>query len=391
MLRLILALIPLALVVSLVLTWLARALGQKMNAMDAQGVSGQVKAAVRRVPNTGGIAVFWTMVLPLAALLVLLGGVGVDPGDFSLVPADLQEHLRGLAERATAAWVLLGALAVLHVVGLIDDRRPLPAMPKLVLMLVVAGLASWITDTRLLTVLDPMVGGAWLSIGVTVVWLVVVTNAFNFLDNMDGLSPGVAMLCASFFLAATLGSAQPQWFIGACLALMVGGLLGFLCFNFPFTRRGATIFLGDSGSLVVGFLLAFLAVRLTYLPLAGAGEAASESHVLSGLLSSAALPALFTPLVILAIPLYDFVSVCVIRLSQGKSPFVGDLQHFSHRLVGHGLSRRAAVLVIYGCTVVTAIGGLLLPLLTPAQSLLIAVQTVCVLGVLAAYEWARTP
>jgi UDP-GlcNAc:undecaprenyl-phosphate GlcNAc-1-phosphate transferase len=140
--------------------------------------------------------------------------------------------------------------------------------------------------------------------------------------------------------------------------------------------------MGDGGSLVIGFLLAVLSVRITYVPHASgavATQAGAPWHIL------------LTPLVILAVPLYDFCSVTAIRLSQGKSPFVGDLQHFSHRLVGHGLTSRAAVLVIYGCAAATAIGGIALPRLESWQGLLVGVQTLLILGVLAGYEWARTP
>ena len=98
---------------------------------------------------------------------------------------------------------------------------------------------------------------------------------------------------------------------------------------------------------------------------------------------------LLAPLIILAIPLYDFASVCLIRIRQGRSPFVGDLQHFSHRLVNHGLSRRSAVLVIYGCTAVTGIGAIALPKLEPWQAALVGVQTLLVLLVIALYEWSR--
>lgn len=393
--RLTLGLIPFALLLSLVLTRVARRIGHGLNALDSAGVAGQVKAPMRRVPNTGGIAIFWAFALPFAGLLSLLTGAELDPNDWNIVPADLHEHMDGITARTPAAWALLGGAAVLHVMGLIDDRRALPAWPKLVVMLVVAGVVSWRTDTRLLTALDGWAGGAWLSIVITVAWFVVITNAFNFLDNMDGLSGGVGLVCAGALLASTLSRPEPQWFVAACLALLIGSLLGFLRFNFPLSRRGATIFQGDSGSLVVGFLLAFLSARLTYLPVenaAGLVDGGGESgRGVSGLLSSGALPALFTPLVVMAIPLYDFVSVTVIRLSQGKSPFVGDLQHFSHRLVGHGLTKRAAVLVICGCAMATSIGGVLLATASAVEAVLIAAQTACVLGVLGAYEWARTP
>jgi UDP-GlcNAc:undecaprenyl-phosphate GlcNAc-1-phosphate transferase len=259
----------------------------------------------------------------------------------------------------------------------------------------------------LLTALDPHADGPWLSIIITATWFVVVTNAFNVLDNMDGLSAGVGAICAGFFLVTTVVAPQPQWFVGACLALLLGALLAFLVFNFPFRspcqsvaagtndaaqgvllrQNGASIFQGDGGSLVVGFLLAFLAVRITYLPL----DATAHSSHAPSLLNASQWAALLTPLVILAIPLYDFTSVTIIRLSQGKSPFVGDLQHFSHRLVRHGLSRRAAVIVIYGCTCVTAIGGVALASLRPWQAALVFAQTGLVLMVLALYEWAQTP
>ncbi len=85
----------------------------------------------------------------------------------------------------------------------------------------------------------------------------------NFMDNMDGLAGGVATVAASLFLAGTLLAPQPQWFVAACLALLAGACLGFLCFNWP-RKGGATIFMGDSGSLLLGFLLAFLTVRTTY-------------------------------------------------------------------------------------------------------------------------------
>jgi UDP-GlcNAc:undecaprenyl-phosphate GlcNAc-1-phosphate transferase len=271
-------------------------------------------------------------------------------------------------------------------------------------MLAVAAMVCVLTDSRLLTFVDSIVGGPWLSICITVLWIVVITNAFNFLDNMDGLSAGVGVICATFFLATALVGDTPQWFIAATLSLLIGALLGFLLFNFPFRPRtedrnrgrvtgGASIFMGDSGSLVVGFLLAVLSVRITYVPKSFWSHytpALPESVGVPGQ-SPVPWPVFLVPLAILAIPLYDFTSVCLIRLSQGKSPFVGDLQHFSHRLVGHGLSTRSAVLVIYGCTAITGIGAIAIPHLAPWQAGLVGVQTLLVLGVLALYEWTRVP
>jgi len=370
--------------VSVPATLLARSIGRHLNALDGAGVSGQVKAPARRVPNTGGVGIFMGVLLPIGGGMVLiwLGKVGAIAEQ---VPA-FARHLDGLREMVPKGFVLLGCAGVLHVVGLIDDRRPLGARPKLLMMLIAATVAVVWTDSRLLTLLDANVGGSWASVAITVVWIVVITNAFNFLDNMDGLAGGVAAICAACFLTTTLVGPTPQWFVAAMFAAVLGSILGFLVFNFPFVSRrklsdgervgGASIFMGDGGSLVIGFLLAILSVRISYVT---STSGSTPYHVL------------FVPIIILAIPLYDFYSVVLIRVLQKKSPFVGDLQHFSHRLAGHGLSQRAAVLVICGCAGVTGIGAIAMPRLEPWQGALVGVQTLMVLGVLAAYEWRRTP
>src|SRR4029079_11274686 len=124
------------------------------------------------------------------------------------------------------------------------------------------------------------------------------------------------------FLVTTL-SIQ-QWFVAATLSILLGSLLGLLIWNFP----PASIFMGDSGSLVIGFVLGVLTIRTTFLA-RGADFRAGWYGVLA-------------PLIVMALPLYDLVVVSMIRLSRGKSPFVGDTNHFSHRLVARGMSRRTA-------------------------------------------------
>jgi len=372
----VLFILALAFALGTVATFLARALGHRLNALDGPGVVGQVKAATRRVPNTGGIGIFAAIALPMTAGLLAINSPLADRV-VEVFPA-LAVHLKGIASQTIAAAVLLAALTIVHVMGVIDDRRPLGATFKLVVMLAVATGLTLATQTRLLSFLDAWPGGSVVSILATVLWIVVVTNAINFIDNMDGLSGGVAAIAASCFLAATL--VNGQWFIAVMLALLVGALLGFLVFNFP--RRadgGGTVFMGDGGSLVVGLLLAFLTVRTTYI------HPATDAIPGSG-----AWYAVLMPLVVLAVPLYDFASVVIIRLRQGRSPFVGDLQHLSHRLVRRGLSRRDAVITIYGLTGITSIGGIALGSLAPYQAVLVGVQTVLVLLVLALYEGRAT-
>lgn len=389
MILLILLLIPVALAVALPLTAVLVRLSHRWRMFDSAGVPGQVKA-IRPIPNTGGVAIFWGIALPI--LLGLAAVWWVDPapaGWLAQWSPELAAHIPGMRAQTPLALALVGSMALLHLLGLIDDRRPLGPWLKLAIMAVPA-LAIPISSelfphlfepTRLLELLDDrfpawLGGGApWVSIGLTLLWILVVTNAVNFMDNMDGLSAGVAAIAGSCFLGAAL--VNQQWFVAAVLALLVGACAGFLVFNFP--RRGsggARVFMGDGGSLVLGFLLAFLTVRTTYYqgpagPLGGGWYA------------------VFMPLVVLAVPIYDFVSVVSIRLSQRKSPFVGDMQHLSHRLVKLGLSRRSAVLVIYGLTAATGISGIVLGSLEPWQAVLVGIQIMVLLGVIALFEFAR--
>lgn len=378
MLALCLSVVAIAFVVGATATYFARMVGRRLNAMDSAGVPGQVKLPPRKVPNTGGVGVFLGITLPMVAGLVIADAGWAAP--LADVFPGLADNLPSVPVRTPDALVLLAGLLVLHIVGLIDDRRALGPGIKMAFMVGVALAVVLLTNSRLLSVLDAYVGGRWLSVGLTVLWIVVVTNALNFLDNMDGLSAGVAAIAGVFFMIAASVGEQPQWFIAATIATLVGSLLGFLVFNFPFTKRGASVFMGDSGSLVVGFLLGVLTVRITYF---------GEDPITGETAAGTAWYGVFMPLIVLAVPLYDFASVVVIRLRQGKSPFVGDLQHFSHRLTRHGLSRRGAVLVIYGCTAATSIAGVSLATLRPWQAALVGVQTLLILGVLALYEWRR--
>ncbi|MCC6950924.1 MAG: undecaprenyl/decaprenyl-phosphate alpha-N-acetylglucosaminyl 1-phosphate transferase [Phycisphaerales bacterium] len=378
MTRLVLGLIPLAFLLAWPLTVIVRRISASLGAMDAAGVEGQVKAAPRRVPNTGGVAIFLAIAAPIVLGLWFLAPMGAssdtewqeEPG---LIPVDLYEHLPRLAHSADTALLLVGCLAALHVLGLIDDRRPLGPFVKLGVMTAVAAAVPLLSpETRMLTMLDAHAGGSWLSIALTVLWLLVVTNAMNFMDNMDGLTAGTAGIASACFLAAAI--LHQQWFVGACLALLVGACAGFLVLNYP----PAKIFMGDGGSLVIGFLLGFLTIRTTYVPDAFAGMLAGRWY------------GVFMPLCVLAVPIYDFVSVVVIRLSQGRSPFVGDMQHLSHRLVGMGLSKRASVMVIWGLTLVTGISGIVLGGLAPWQAALVGGQVLVILGLIAAFEFARS-
>ncbi len=387
-----LSLIVVAFCLGVPLSWVVRAVSRRWHAVDSPGVPGQVKAPRRWVPNTGGIAVLLAFAIPVVAVVLMVRGMDPSPTaswrtDLTFLPADLHEHVAGLQQQTPLAALVLGCVALLHVLGLIDDRRPLGPWVKLVAMALPAvavpllpEVVPGLPQTRLLTLLDAHAGGSWASVALTAAWFLALTNAMNFLDNMDGLSAGVGAVGSACLLAVALHG--EQWFVAACLSLLLGALLGFLVFNFPWRewdgqRGGATLFLGDGGSLVVGFLLAFLSTRITYVPHAGAGAPGVPWH------------AVLTPLVVLAVPLYDLASVVLIRVSQGKSPLVGDLQHLSHRIEGKGLSRRQAVLVIYLFSGGVGLAGVILPRVAGPEAVLIFAQVGAMLAALALFEWAH--
>jgi len=357
--------------VSLIGTWIALRVGRRLGTLDTAPIEGQVKEASRAVPNIGGIGIALALWLPM--LVGLIGVSVLDADSFVRVFEPVQSVWVDLQERVGLGWGLLGCVVGLHVLGLVDDRKPMGAGVKLVLMVVPAMVFATVFDTRLLTMLDGYAGGAWLSIFLTVVWIVAITNAMNFIDNMDGLSGGIGAIAGGLFLIAAILNAQ--WFIGVILALLVGGCVGFLVFNFP----PAKIFMGDGGSLVIGFVLAITTVRTTYIPVDGAGPVAGGWY------------AVLMPVAVLAVPLYDFVTVTVIRISQGKSPFVGDLQHFSHRLRDRGLGNRGTILVIYALTACSGIAGILLTRASAWEAAMLGGQVVMVLGALALFEYRSPP
>jgi UDP-GlcNAc:undecaprenyl-phosphate GlcNAc-1-phosphate transferase len=375
-LGLILLLIPVAFAVAAVSTRTVLAVSRRAGLSDTEAMPGQIKER-RDIPNTGGVGIVAGIILPIIGMILVATLLGEDFARAVLPESEAErvvKHLPGLRSKIPLGLGFVAAALVLHAMGLIDDRRPLGPRLKLAITIAPALAIALATDTRLLTLLDAYPGGFALSVLLTVIWFLAVTNALNFIDNMDGLSGGVAMIASACFLAAALMSSQ--LFVAAVLALSVGACAGFLLFNFP----PAKIFMGDGGSLVLGFTLAFLTTRTTY-----TGESPTGEPLAGGWY------AVFMPLVVLAVPLYDMLSVTLIRLRQGRSPMVGDTQHLSHRLVKRGLSRRAAVLVIWGMTAATGISGIALASLAPWQAVLVGVQTGVLLAVLAAFEFASSP
>jgi UDP-GlcNAc:undecaprenyl-phosphate GlcNAc-1-phosphate transferase len=324
-------------------------------------------------PLGGGVAICFALIGPMIVGLILINGFGVQIVEHYSARENMTALVSGAQAQTPLSVGMIGAILALHVLGLIDDRKSLGPFLKLIVQLAIAGVLVIGFNMRVLTALDEILHmGRWPSVIVTVLWITAITNAFNFLDNMDGLSAGVAAVCTTAFLVTAI-SIQ-QWFVAATLALLLGALIGFLCFNFPPAR----IFMGDSGSLVIGFVLGVLTVRTTYLR--------------PGQNFGAGWYAVLAPVIVLALPLYDLIIVSIIRLSRGKSPFVGDTNHFSHRLVARGMSRRTAVLCLYLVTACTSIAAILLPHVDSSfAAILIASQTILILGVVALLEQHPLP
>jgi len=313
----------------------------------------------RTVPLGGGIAIVATI------LIVILGSIAIvkfliAPGHLNWLGESVTIHTAGFISRINQLLIVLLAVFTLFVLGLWDDRKHLGPFFKLAVQFAVAIIAAALADIRVEFFIESRIITSVLS----AVWIVLIINAFNFLDNMDGASAGIAVITSCILFAAA--AINGQVFIGGLTLVFVGTLLGFLVFNFP----PAKIFMGDAGSLVVGFFVALLTLRTTYYNEAQSGR----------------FYPVFLPLVVMAVPLYDFISVTILRISQGKSPFVGDTQHFSHRLKRHGLSDTQTVLTLYLATLCTGLGAIFLYQVNLAGAILIFIQTIMVLSIIAVFE-----
>ncbi len=343
------------LLISLCLIPLAMRVAHRLNFVDHPGGH---KSHEKVVPYGGGSAIFLAGWLPTIVLLLLV--VTLPVGWIAQIFGEsIEPYVGGLRERAAPTLIILAGGVVMHLLGLYDDLRPLSALPKLIVMTIVGLLVSTVGGVRLAEFLGPVA-----SILLTTAWIVIITNAFNFLDNMDGLSAGVACIGTAFLVIC--GVMAGQVFVPGLACIFLGAMLGFLVFNFPPAR----IFMGDAGSLLVGYMLAVVAILTSY------WESGTDRPPF----------ALAMPLVVLAVPLYDFTSVVVIRLFEGRNPLRADQRHFSHRLVDRGLSRRSAVLTIYLAAAATGLGATLLPGAGLRETVTILTMVLMVLLIIAILE-----
>ncbi len=253
-------------------------------------------------------------------------------------------------------WVILGSSSFLFLVGLIDDILHIKPYQKLIGQLI--GTAIIIGFGLVL----PWTDSDILNIGITVFWLIGITNAINLLDNMDGLAAGISTV-AAFSLALGL-SANGQSTELLLVSIFIGSLIGFLVFNF----NPASIFMGDCGSMFIGFFLAS-SVMLN--------EVGGRSRSIFSVLA--------VPVLILFVPIFDTTFVTILRKMWGRKASQGGRDHTSHRLVALGLSERSAVLMLYSFAAIGGATALLVSQLEATQSVALIVLFILVLVFVGVY------
>jgi UDP-GlcNAc:undecaprenyl-phosphate GlcNAc-1-phosphate transferase len=267
------------------------------------------KVHQRPMVRLGGVSIFLGTLIALLSIWWL--------GGFGILPPAKEYEIWG---------VTFGGLAF-FLIGLADDLFNLSPFVRLFLQIVAASFA-WQAGVQIEFLSIPFVGLSslpdWISLPVTVIWLVGMTNAINWIDGLDGLAAGVSGIAAVVMLIVCLFMHQPA--AALIVAALAGSTLAFLRYNF----NPAQIFMGDGGAYFIGFTLAGVGVI--------------------GLVKGVTTVAILLPVLILAVPLFDMSAVILDRLRHGKSPFIADNRHLHHRLLQAGLSHRLTVLFIYALT-----------------------------------------
>ncbi len=276
---------------------------------------------------------------PLMGGLAIYGALVV-----SLLLFSPPQHLRELG-------AILAGASLLAVVGLLDDRYNLGIRIRLVAMIVASlGLVAAGISIQLFK-------SAWIDVPLTILWVLTVTNAANFMDNMDGLTAGFTTIAAGFFVV--IAFSQGLTLVTSLAAALAGSAVGFLIYNF----NPSSIFMGDMGALVLGFILAVLGIKLKF---------GTQPLNVTWMI----------PILVLALPLFDITLVVVTRLLEGRSPAQAGKDHTSHRLMSIGFSQRQTIFILYGTCVVFGSLGVLVGAAPPDIALRIGIAGLCFLVML---------
>lgn len=325
---------------SLILTAVVRRFALRYGLLDAPG---HRKVHTAPVPLMGGVAIVVSFYLVMVAYIAVQ--MMQDTSGRPWLEWQMFNAFGPGAERKILG-ILAGSL-VIFVVGVVDDLKVLTPWKKLLGQVLAAFILAY-SGIRLEAFVfsNPLLSGV-----VTMVWIVLLTNSLNFLDNMDGLCGGVSIIAAlAFFLCVQ----ADDHLVRVLLVVFAGAVGGFLYHNL----NPARIFMGDAGAMFCGYLLGTVAVLGTY------HVEGTPSHV-----------AIAAPLIALSVPLFDTASVVYLRWRAGQNIMLGDKRHFSHRLVDLGMSTRHAVEFIYLAAGVVGLGAALLPRMDLGGTLIILLQT----------------
>ena len=323
-----------AFVISFAATPIIKIFAQKVGAMDVPGEARRVHD--HPIPRMGGLAIFLGFILSVVLF------------------ADISRPVQG---------ILLGAVIVVAV-GAVDDIVSLPAWLKLLFQIAAAIVAVLhgvvienVMNPNVFSSVDVLHLGA-LSAPITVIWIVAITNSVNLIDGLDGLAAGVSTIAGVTMLVIALLVADGN--VAVLLAALVGACVGFL----PYNLNPAKIFMGDTGALLLGYVL-------------------STASIL-GLFKFYAVVSFAVPFLVLAVPLFDTVFAFFRRLLKGQNPMKPDRGHFHHRLIDMGLSQKQAVAILY---TISAILGLAAVVLTTSGEIkaLILIAAFCLAAVIAGF------
>ncbi len=327
-LTLLLALLAAA-VVSFLATPLVKTLACKVGAIDVPRDNRRMHEVP--IPRLGGLAIFIAFILSV------------------LVFAKIDRQMQG---------ILLGSVVIV-VLGVLDDIMTLRALPKFIVQILAACIAIYygcsiqiVSNPNLLSAV-PYLNLGWLSAPVTVIWIVAITNAVNFIDGLDGLAVGVSAISTASLLVIALMVSESN--IAVILAALLGACLGFIPYNF----NPAKIFMGDTGSTFLGYILACLSIQ--------------------GLFKMYAIISFAVPFLILGVPIFDICFAFLRRIAKGQNPMVADRGHVHHRLIDMGFSQKQSVAITY---LITAILGLSAVVLTTSGEVraMILIAAVFIVG-----------
>ena len=269
------------------------------------------------------------------------------------LPEWIVKQIPGILQVRPLLFVIAGGALALTIMGLIDDKRPFGPFLKLFLQVLICSCVALYPQLRITFFMKSQFF-TWL---ITVGWFIVVINAFNFFDNMDGLASGVSVIAAVLF--TIIAGVRNQFFVAALGAATAGSALGFYMFN----RYPASIFMGDSGSHFLGYTLSVIGTLTSFYNVD---------------VSPTPAPILI-PILILGVPIFDVFAVTVIRLKSGKPIYSGDHNHISHRFRQMGADHKTAVVLVHLLSLAIGLGALTLLWLEAKGAVVVLIQSAIML------------